>query len=482
MTHLELSRSGEASPTITPPKSSRPHLIGALVGAVVALLAPRRDEVEALTSGFELTPWRPFGPLIRPATAPLDASAFAGILWQAVNKVLRLPDDVRQPPFDKNQLESWMESFRNKIWAFRQEEAFLSIIPVAIASLSFDDEAMAALRRSAISTEMSVFNSKWSVPSMWLYLVLLRAAMLRQDPVKAVMAEVSSMPDGLRDGFQAILGRGWSPSWDACIFDMGMHCLAHIMWVLRSGVEPAVAFRIAFASDSEDRNLLHLARVLTGAAIGAVHGIHRIPSNLTSAIRNVDGLTSQAVSRQRERVIVTGLWDLQNIALQLAGLPIPKEARPEPSVGPVMVGQNLYAANLLGALGVPHSWSVISLCRVGESFDFHSHHRQIYLIDQEGDINPDLAAVVQDAVDAIDIALSKGQPVVVHCHGGRSRTGLILKAWKMRRDGVDEQVAHEWLKAVWPLVHRSNQTFRAFLENEWPKVMKKFDDEGVIES
>jgi ADP-ribosyl-[dinitrogen reductase] hydrolase len=53
--------------------------------------------------------------------------------------------------------------------------------------------------------------------------------------------------------------------------------------------------------------------------------------------------------------------------------------------------------------------------------------------------------------------------VVVHCHGGRSRTGLVLKAWKMRTDGCNESEAHAWLEAQWPLVQRLNPTFTDFL-------------------
>ena len=38
---------------------------------------------------------------------------------------------------------------------------------------------------------------------------------------------------------------------------------------------------------------------------------------------------------------------------------------------------------------------------------------------------------------------------MVHCHGGRSRTGLVLKAWAMRAHGYDERQAHEWLTSRW---------------------------------
>jgi ADP-ribosyl-[dinitrogen reductase] hydrolase len=58
--------------------------------------------------------------------------------------------------------------------------------------------------------------------------------------------------------------------------------------------------------------------------------------------------------------------------------------------------------------------------------------------------------------------------VVVHCHGGRSRTALILKAWAMRRHGWSEPEAHDWLTSTWPRAHRDNPVFLRILTTEWP--------------
>jgi len=57
--------------------------------------------------------------------------------------------------------------------------------------------------------------------------------------------------------------------------------------------------------------------------------------------------------------------------------------------------------------------------------------------------------------------------VVVHCHGGRSRTGLVLKAWKMRAHGASEREAHDWLADTWPLYEDYNRTFVEFLRTDW---------------
>ena len=86
----------------------------------------------------------------------------------------------------------------------------------------------------------------------------------------------------------------------------------------------------------------------------------------------------------------------------------------------------LYAADLRAAGDVPTDWAVVSLCRVGDRFANHPIRREVYLVDANDDHNLDLAAVVGDTVDTIDAFLDKGRKVVVHCHAGQSRTGLIL--------------------------------------------------------
>ena len=60
-----------------------------------------------------------------------------------------------------------------------------------------------------------------------------------------------------------------------------------------------------------------------------------------------------------------------------------------------------------------------------------------------------LASVVDDTVKTIDAWLSEGRTVVVHCHGGASRTGLVLRAWLMRH--------HKW-----------PETRLLFLRDRWP--------------
>jgi ADP-ribosyl-[dinitrogen reductase] hydrolase len=132
------------------------------------------------------------------------------------------------------------------------------------------------------------------------------------------------------------------------------------------------------------------------------------------------------------------------------------------------VAPRLFAADLGRAGDVPTDWAVVSMCRTGGRFAQHAIRREVFLIDKEGDANLDLHAAVDDAVDSVDAFLAEGRTVLVHCHGGRSRTGLVLKAWAMRHHGVDERSAHDWLAARWPRYDDSNSTFVRFLET-WPR-------------
>lgn len=148
------------------------------------------------------------------------------------------------------------------------------------------------------------------------------------------------------------------------------------------------------------------------------------------------------------------------------------DLKPEPAKDLVEVAPGLYASDLLGASKAPIDYAVISLCRTADLFANFRYHRQVFLIDKGREKNPNLQQVVNDTVDALDMALDTGLNVVVHCHGGRSRTALILKAWKMRRDGLDEAAAHDWLISSWTHANRQNSSFVDFLTNEWPKIIE----------
>ena len=93
--------------------------------------------------------------------------------------------------------------------------------------------------------------------------------------------------------------------------------------------------------------------------------------------------------------------------------------------------------------------------------------REVYLFDEERDHNPSLEHVLTDAVDTVEAWRAEGRDVVVHCHGGRSRTALVMKALAMRHHGWTEQQAHEWLLEQWPHYGLWNRSFRTVLQDGW---------------
>ena len=90
----------------------------------------------------------------------------------------------------------------------------------------------------------------------------------------------------------------------------------------------------------------------------------------------------------------------------------------------------------------------------------------MYLIDNEADHNLDLASVVDDTAASIDAFLADGRPTVVHCHGGASRTGLVLRAWLMHHHGWDETTATAHLQQRWPALGLWNDSFTEFLRDQ----------------
>lgn len=187
-----------------------------------------------------------------------------------------------------------------------------------------------------------------------------------------------------------------------------------------------------------------------GAYAGERFGLQGIPSRWTSVLTTPRGRG--------------GIDAIIDDARRFAGLEVVPRTRPDPASAPKRVDPNLpiYAADLLGAASCSQDYRVLSLCRTDNRFADHADHRQVYLVDQEGeDANPHLAFALDDAVASIE-AWTQGtpvRPIVVHCHAGSSRTGFVLKAWAMQRYGYTEEQAHSRIARVWPRISRWNKTF-----------------------
>jgi ADP-ribosyl-[dinitrogen reductase] hydrolase len=229
-------------------------------------------------------------------------------------------------------------------------------------------------------------------------------------------------------------------------------CLAQALWAVRTtgSFEDALVAAVNLGDDTDT------VACVAGAIAGARYGLQTMPSRWTTYVHG--HVATPDGDRQYD------FGSLQDMARQLIGLHRVTLTPPEPAFSAMEIAPGLHAANLLGAAETPSDWAVVSLCRHDRLFRHHPVRREMVLLDEEGDANPDLRAVVTDIVDTLDAFLAEGRNVVVHCHGGRSRTALALKAWKMRKDGVSEAEAHVWLLARWPLYAAYNGTFREILK------------------
>jgi ADP-ribosyl-[dinitrogen reductase] hydrolase len=59
---------------------------------------------------------------------------------------------------------------------------------------------------------------------------------------------------------------------------------------------------------------------------------------------------------------------------------------------------------------------------------------------------------------------AEGRQILVHCHGGASRTGLVLRAWLRRTRGLSADEATKVVAERWPYLGLWNASFSAALE------------------
>ena len=99
--------------------------------------------------------------------------------------------------------------------------------------------------------------------------------------------------------------------------------------------------------------------------------------------------------------------------------------------------------------------AVVSLCRVGANDLSHlglapEDHIQVRLIDQDGDANPNLQLVMNDAADAIAQFRSEGKRVLLHCVAAQSRTPSVGALYSVRHLGIAPDVSLEEVRLALP--------------------------------
>lgn len=292
-----------------------------------------------------------------------------------------------------------------------------------------------------------------------IHAAMIRAGIRGEDVFAAIDEVLDLLPAEARDRWAPLLAPGYVAEAGASNGDV-FTCLAQAVWAVRGATsfEDAVVRAVELGRDTDT------VAAVAGSIAGARWGIQAIPSRWTTY------LNGQVARPGGEDVY--DYWALLTIARALIGKgPVPDQT-PDLAGGPTRVHDEfpLHAADLLGAHDAGDDWAVISLCRTPPTFASRPVRRQVYLVDQPGsEHNADPRAVLEDVVATIDAFLAEDpeRPVLVHCHGGRSRTAFVLKAWAMRRHGWTEEEAHAWLEARWPRINRQNETFVEVLTTQW---------------
>ncbi|MGY1709101.1 ADP-ribosylglycohydrolase family protein [Geodermatophilus sp. SYSU D00758] len=282
---------------------------------------------------------------------------------------------------------------------------------------------------------------------------LLRVALDGGDPLAAVPVALEAVADEHRERWADHLSPGWTPR-PGMANGAVWPTLAQAVWALRTGRDFAEVMRLVIDLGNDTDTVAAVA----GALAGAVHGMGGIPMRWASMVHGTVPGHGEKVWRPA---------DLQELAAALdGGDGSPYAPGATANVGPTEVvpadddGPGIWAADLDGARYSEEDFAVVSLCRLGEPFP-HPLRRMAYLFDN--DRNHDVDAVLADVLDDMAALHREGHRLLVHCHGGASRTGFVLRGWLIRQGmSLEEATAH--VAERWPHLGLWNTSFTAALE------------------
>src|SRR3954454_144870 len=264
---------------------------------------------------------------------------------------------------------------------------------------------------------------------------LMRVALDGEDPLAAIPSALDAVADEHRDRWATVLAPDWTPEQATESNGAVWPTLGQAVWALRNGRDFADVMRLVIDLGGDTDTVAAVA----GGLAGAVYGMGGIPSRWASAVHG-------RVPGHGEKV--WRLADLQQLAAALDGGVLQNyDPGVIPRIGPTEVLPGIWAANLDGARYSETDFAVISLCRLGEPFP-HELQRMAYIADNEH--NPGLEVMLADVLGDMKALRDEGHRLLVHCQGGASRTGLVLRGWLVRTEGmsVDEATGH--VAERWP--------------------------------
>jgi len=288
---------------------------------------------------------------------------------------------------------------------------------------------------------------------------LMRVALDGGDPLAAIPAVLSLVAPAHRQRWGTVLTDGWTPEQATESNGAVWPTLGQAVWALRHARDFAEVMRLVIDHGGDTDTVACVA----GGLAGAVYGMGGIPSRWASVVHG-------RVPGHGDRV-----WrvaDLQQLAAALdRGALQNYDPGVIPRIGPTEVLPGIWAANLDGARYSETDFAVISLCRLGEPFP-HALQRMAYIADNEH--NSDVDVVLADVLDDMAALQEEGHRLLVHCHGGASRTGLVLRGWLVREKGMSVEEATARVAERWPHLGLWNDSFTAALE----RLATRSDDAG----
>src|SRR5215217_86649 len=275
---------------------------------------------------------------------------------------------------------------------------------------------------------------------------LMRVALDGEDPLAAIPAALSLVADEHRSRWATVLAADWMPDQATESNGAVWPTLGQAVWALRNGLDFPEVMRLVIDLGGDTDTVACVA----GGLAGAVYGMGGIPMRWSSVVHGRIPGHGEKVWR---------LADLQQLAAALdGGAQQSYDPGVIPRIGPQEVLPGIWAGNLDGARYSDEDFAVISLCRLGEPFP-HGLHRMAYIADS--DHNADLDVMLADVLDDMAALRAEGHRLLVHCHGGASRTGLVLRAWLVREEGMSPEAATAYVAERWPHLGLWNDSFTA---------------------
>ena len=157
------------------------------------------------------------------------------------------------------------------------------------------------------------------------------------------------------------------------------------------------------------------------------------------------------------------LRQLTRLAERLLGEDAPQPPEPRRWVGPSEVAPKLWLSNMPAARRFAErhpDGAIVSLCPTTGALDSHTLRREFVLHDASAShANPHLSSQLDEVLATVDAFHDAGRDVLVHCHHGASRTGLVLRAWLMRDGDLSFDDATAEAQARWSKTSTWNHAF-----------------------